>query len=53
MENVGRLLQMCMEGMNHTFYIYGYPISMWQIYIFEFVALTICFIIVGFFMDWW
>ncbi len=51
MEHVGTLLDECLKGMQQTFPVYGYDISMWQVYVFVVVAAILCWIIGGIISD--
>ena len=38
MEDIGKLLTYIMEGMQHTFNVYGHEVSLWMIFMFTIVA---------------
>lgn len=51
MENIGKLLMLIIEGMKQSIYVYGYEISMWEIFLFSIIAGIICQIIGGIIND--
>lgn len=49
MHAIGQLLLALVEGMQHEFNIYGYDISLWQIFMFTCVGSIIMILIGGIF----
>ena len=51
MENLGKLLNCIMHGMQKEVDVYGHDISLWQIYMFVIVASILAAFIGGIFRD--
>lgn len=49
MENIGYLINSCMDGMQNEFIVYGHSISWWQVYVFIIAGSILALLIGGFF----